>query len=60
MADLATLISTMRADGTIETIARNRRAAFGRTGRNYIGASLLPERLVAQNAIGARLDGVIT
>lgn len=50
MADLATLIQNMRADGTIDTIARNRRAAFGRTGRNYIGASLLPERTVPMNA----------
>jgi len=49
MADLATLINTMRADGTIETIARNRRAQFGRTGRMYMGATLLPERTVEEN-----------
>lgn len=48
--DLATLINTMRADGTVETIARNRRAQFGRTGRRYLGATLLPERTVPQNA----------
>lgn len=50
MPSLASLIDDMRRDGTIETIARNRRAQFGRTGRNYLGASLLPERLVPQNA----------
>jgi hypothetical protein len=49
MSDLATLINTMRADGTIDTIARNRRAQFGRTGRRYLGATLLPERTVEQN-----------
>lgn len=48
--DLATLINTMRADGTIDTIARNRRAQFGRTARLYKGASLLPERTVGENA----------
>lgn len=50
MATLASLITSMEADGTIQTIAGNRRAQFGRTGRNYIGASLLPERLVPDNA----------
>lgn len=50
MASLATLLSDMRANGTLESIATNRRAQFGRTGRNYLGASLLPERLVPQNA----------
>ena len=50
MATLASLLDTLRADGTLETIARNRRAQFGRTGRNYLGVSLLPERLVPQNA----------
>lgn len=50
MATLASLLAAMRADGTFETIARNRRAQFGRTGRNYLGASLLPERNVLENA----------
>lgn len=50
MPNLSTLIDTMRADGTIETIARNRRAQFGRTGRRYVGATLLPERTVPENA----------
>ncbi len=49
MADLATIVNTMRADGTFDTIARNRRAQFGRTGRMYKGPSLLPERLVEEN-----------
>ena len=50
MSDLATLINTLRSDGTIATIASNPLAQFGRTGRNYLGASLLPERLVEENA----------
>lgn len=50
MSTLATLISDLYRDGTIETIANNRSAQFGRTGRNYIGASLLPERTVPENA----------
>lgn len=50
MATLASLLDAMRADGTIQTIAANRRAQFGRTGRNYVGTSLLPERLVPNNA----------
>lgn len=50
MATLASLIDSMNADGTITTIARNPRAQFGRTGRNYVGASLLPERTVPENA----------
>jgi hypothetical protein len=50
MPNLVTLLADMNRDGTIETIASNRRAAFGRTGRNYVGASLLPERRVEQNA----------
>jgi hypothetical protein len=50
MADLYSLINSMRTDGTIATIARNPAAQFGRTGRNYLGASLLPERTVEENA----------
>lgn len=50
MPSLATLIETMNADGSIAAIANNKRAQFGRTGRNYLGASLLPERLVPENA----------
>lgn len=50
MPNLATLLNDMRTDGTINTIARNRRAQFGRNGRNYLGATLLPEREVQENA----------
>lgn len=50
MATLSSLLASMRADGTVATIAGNPRAQFGRTGRNYLGASLLPERLVPDNA----------
>lgn len=40
----------MLGDGSIPAIARNRRAAFGRQTRQYLGATLLPERNVLQNA----------
>lgn len=50
MADLYTLINNMRTDGTIATIARNPAAQFGRTGRRYLGAELLPERMAEENA----------
>jgi hypothetical protein len=50
MATLAALLDAMRQDGSIETIARNPLAQMGRTRRNYLGATLLPERMVDQNA----------
>lgn len=50
MATLTALLDAMRQDGTVETIARNPAAQFGRAGRNYLGASLLPERMVEENA----------
>lgn len=50
MADLYTLINDMRRDGTLAAIARNGAAQFGRTGRSYVGATLLPERTVEDNA----------
>lgn len=49
MADLYTTLQQMRADGTIETIARNPLAQFGRRARPYLGASLLPEQFVLEN-----------
>ena len=48
--DLATLVQQMNADGTVDTVARNPRAQFGRTNRQYLGATLLPERTVPENA----------
>lgn len=50
MADLYTLINDMRRDGTIAAVARNAAAQFGRAGRQYLGADLLPERMVDDNA----------
>jgi hypothetical protein len=50
MADNKTLLDTMRADGTITTLARNPLAQFGIPARRYIGAEILPEVLVNENA----------
>lgn len=50
MPDISTLVNSMLADGSVQTIARNRRAAFGRPQRRYLGATLLPERPVSENA----------
>lgn len=40
----------MRADGVFATLARNPRAQFGTPSRRYLGAELLPERMVEENA----------
>lgn len=50
MPDIATLIDTMRRDGSIERLARNRTAQFGTETRRRIGAELLPARDVEENA----------
>lgn len=50
MPDIFTLVNSMIADGSVQTVARNRRAAFGRATRQYLGATLLPERNVPNNA----------
>lgn len=50
MADLGTLINRMQADGTFQTITGNPLAQFGTAARRYVGAELLPERLVSENA----------
>lgn len=50
MADLYSLINGLMADGTIARIAANPLAQFGRPARQYLGASLLPERPVDENA----------
>src|SRR5690349_8338947 len=52
--DLLTLVRTMQQDGTVETIARNPLAQFGPPARQYLGATLLPERLVPLNAYRER------
>lgn len=50
MPDISTLVNSMLTDGSVQTIARNRRAAFGTPRRRYLGTTVLPERNVAQNA----------
>jgi len=48
--DLATLISRLIADGTVARIAANVSAQFGAGTRMLVGATLLPERTVPENA----------
>lgn len=48
--DLYSLIQQMIADGTFGKIAANVQAQFGTPQRRYLGASILPERNVADNA----------
>lgn len=50
MPDISTLVNSMLSDGSVQAVARNRRAAFGRQNRRYLGATLLPEKTVPQNA----------
>jgi hypothetical protein len=50
MADIATLISRMSGDGSFEAIARDPRAQFGAGNRRYLGAEILPEVQVPDNA----------
>ena len=54
--DLITLLHQFAEESGYENIARNPRAQFGRRGRNYLRASLLPERNAPANAY--REDGV--
>jgi hypothetical protein len=49
MADLNSLINGMMSDGTVARIARRPLAQFGPPARRYLGAEILPERLVEQN-----------
>ena len=50
MADIATLVNQLMTDGTVPTLALNTGAQFGIAPRTYLGAELLPERLVDENA----------
>lgn len=50
MADLMALLNEMRQNAYFTTIARNPLAQFGQRNRQYLGASLLPERTVEGNA----------
>src|SRR4051794_1173403 len=47
--NLITLVKTAMADGTFATIAGNQAAQFGPPSRQYLGATLLPEKQVAKN-----------
>lgn len=47
--DILGLLNQMDADGSIAAIARNSLAQFGRRTRRYLGATLLPERIVPDN-----------
>lgn len=50
MPDLLSTLEQMRADNVFATLARNPRAQFGTPSRRYLGAELLPERTVEENA----------
>lgn len=52
--DLLSLIRQMQTDGTVQVIARNPLAQFGPPNRQYLGATLLPERLVPLNMFKER------
>lgn len=47
--DLNSLIRTLSSDGTLRRVALNVRTQFGTPTRRYIGAELMPERLVPEN-----------
>jgi len=49
MPDLRTLINQMQSGGDFVRIARNPLAQFGTRQRRYIGAEIMPERLVNEN-----------
>lgn len=48
--DIGTLLEQLRADGTLNRIARDPRAQFGTRTRRYVGAEILPEQTVEENA----------
>jgi hypothetical protein len=54
--DIAALVNTLVSDGTVRTLALNTGAQFGIAPRAYLGASLLPERTVMDNAF--REEGI--
>lgn len=47
--DLYALINQLIEDGEIDQVAANNMAQFGRENRNYVGATILPERNVPRN-----------
>lgn len=56
MPDLITLVRNAMEDGTFGAITRNQAAQFGVPSRQYLGATLLPERNVEKNMY--REDGI--
>lgn len=48
--DLITVLRNLRNAGDLSRVVTNPRAQFGRPGRAYLGATLLPERTVQENA----------
>lgn len=48
--DLGNIIKQMNADGAFNSISSNPFAQFGTNVRRYVGAEILPERLVLENA----------
>jgi hypothetical protein len=49
MPDIGGLLNEAVATGVLDGVARNPTTQFGRPGRRYLGAEILPERLVEQN-----------
>jgi hypothetical protein len=49
MPDLGSVVRQMEATGTFNRLGANLAAQFGTQSKRYIGAELLPERLVPQN-----------
>lgn len=54
MASLRTIIAQLEAENAFENLITDVRAQFGSGTRRYIGAELLPERRVTQNAYRER------
>jgi len=50
MADLAALVTSLMTDGSFARLASNPLAQFGMPARSYLGATLLPEMMVEENA----------
>jgi hypothetical protein len=49
MADLKATVEAMVGENAFDRILLNPLTQFGRQGRMYLGATIMPERLVANN-----------
>jgi hypothetical protein len=47
--DLGTLVTRLRDEGQLRDLTNDRRVQFGTQTRRYLGATLLPERMVEEN-----------